>query len=367
VARYYSSVSLAPSELARREFGFGFAKKIDYRHKAFSSQRELSEFLRREAPFFVSYSAALYDLPAAKPMEKKGFKGADLVFDLDNSYLHEKHEHNPLLCTYCLNRVRDDALALVERFLLGDFGFSRGEVSVNYSGSKGYHVHVCGEVARQLSSEARKQLLSFISAKGIDFSRVLRRERFGRGSNAFVLRGPSASSRGWAKKLFEAASLFVERADLEHFKAEGVPPRKASALIENRGRVLEKMREGNWDAVKGLELVWEKLFRKAVALYSVQVDEAVTFDLARLIRLEDSIHGDTGFVARKVALQELAGFKPWEDALSARRGETAWVKPLDDLAFELGGEKYELKKGRICEVSEAAALFLACKKKVEVK
>jgi DNA primase catalytic subunit len=40
-------------------------------------------------------------------MNKKGFLGADLVFDLDTSYEKEKHEHNPILCPYCLDMFVD--------------------------------------------------------------------------------------------------------------------------------------------------------------------------------------------------------------------------------------------------------------------
>jgi len=36
-------------------------KKIVVRHKAFSSEAEMQNYLRREAPFFISYSIACYE------------------------------------------------------------------------------------------------------------------------------------------------------------------------------------------------------------------------------------------------------------------------------------------------------------------
>lgn len=368
IAGYYKRFTPLPSELARREFGFGFTKKINFRHRAFSSASQLQDYLRREVPFFVSYSAALYGLPGVPSIEKKGFGGADLIFDLDNTYLHEKHEHNPLLCHYCLNRVREDTLALIERFLLGDFGFSEKELSVNYSGSKGYHVHLQGDAVRQLSSNARKQLLSYITAFDFDGTRILRREQIGKAKDAFVLRGPSKSSLGWNKKFFDSVYSLIKNSGAEQLRAAGVSSQKANKLIESRELVLRKISEGNWDALRGMEKLWEKLLSQTVERNAVQVDRAVSFDLARLIRLPDSIHGDTGFVARKMRLKELPSFEPWKDALSTPLDAgTEWVRPLESGVLEVGGQSFVISSGKVVELPTTAALFLACKKKAIIR
>ena len=82
---YYSKNKiLAPEEIEKREFGVGTLKdKIKIRHKSFKSEKELWNFLRREAPFYISYSAAYYEFPQNQPMEAKNWLGAELVFDLD--------------------------------------------------------------------------------------------------------------------------------------------------------------------------------------------------------------------------------------------------------------------------------------------
>ncbi|NYZ74855.1 DNA primase catalytic subunit PriS [Candidatus Micrarchaeota archaeon] len=364
---YYGRSQSFPSELVRREFGFGFTKKIDFRHKAFLSQREFAEYVQLEVPLFMSYSAALYEKPAATPMNKKGFLGADLVFDLDTSYEKEKHGHNPILCPYCLERVKQDCIALVERFLVQDFGFSEKELFVNYSGSKGYHIHVNSEAVRQLSAEGRKQLLSYITATDLDLGRILRKEFFAKSKDSFVLRGPSARARGWAKKLFDAAYAFVDKADLPHFKAEGISVQRANKIMENKAFVLERMTEGNWDSLRGMEPVWQKLLRKAVAFHSLEVDKAVTFDLARLIRLENSLHGDTGFIAKKVSLKDLPDFVPQRDALAFSPNESHWIKSKVTGTLEIAEQKFELKEGKITELPENAVVFLLCKQKAELK
>ena len=56
---YYSSATVAPPDIARREFGFGeFDKKISYRHMSFKDVPALARYLVESAPPFVSYSSA---------------------------------------------------------------------------------------------------------------------------------------------------------------------------------------------------------------------------------------------------------------------------------------------------------------------
>lgn len=71
---YYSKHKIcAPEEIGKREFGIGtFDKpKIASRHKAFRSEAELNNYLKLEAPVYISYSAAYYEFPQNQPMEKK--------------------------------------------------------------------------------------------------------------------------------------------------------------------------------------------------------------------------------------------------------------------------------------------------------
>src|SRR3989338_1665701 len=101
---HYARNLRAPPSLEQREFGFGFDKKIDFRHKAFASARDFGSFVEREAPLYMSFSAAYYRFPDAQPMEKKEFLGADLAFDLDAHYDHEGH--NNLQCRHCFEKVK---------------------------------------------------------------------------------------------------------------------------------------------------------------------------------------------------------------------------------------------------------------------
>jgi len=362
-SEYYSKNLPLPAELARREFGFGWDKKIDYRHKAFASPEEFRYFMANEAPLYCSYSTAYYELPAARPMEKKGFLGTDIVFDTDRQYTDEPHKHNSLICPYCLERARQDALRLHEEFVCGDFGFSPAETSVNFSGSKGFHVHIAGAAVRQLSQSARSQLVDYVQADGVELARLVTgmagdKEK-GKRTKAAGMRGPGRDSTGWAKKVFDYSAGFVSRASLDSFKEAGFNAKQAEKIVEEKEFVLKKMGEGNWDAVPGLEKLWKKTVPWTIEKKKVVVDRSVTTDQARLIRLPGSLHGDTGLIAKKCNLKT---FDPLKDAV-AFGSEIVRVRPEEDVVVPLGGEEREIKANASVDVPMAAAILLLCKKK----
>ena len=155
--QFYKTHQVNVPSTSMREFGFGYEKKIDLRHKSFQSQKELQDYFISKVPLYASYSAAFYEYPAARPMGAKNFLKAELIFDLDANQTHEGH--NPVMCPHCQETVRADVIRLLEDFLFPDFGFSKEETTVNFSGSKGYHVHVAMDSLMQLSSTQRDQLV----------------------------------------------------------------------------------------------------------------------------------------------------------------------------------------------------------------
>lgn len=360
---YYSRVCPVPSDLSRREFGAGWVDKIDYRHKAFKDERELRQFLVTEVPLFISYSSAHYEFPDARPMPNKRLLGADLVFDLDAPSQKEEHAHNELLCLHCLEQIKQDALRLKEEFLEGDFGFSSSEVAANFSGQKGFHLHVVGAAVQDLSQDARKQLVGHIAGPAAGSFLVAYKETAwgesdaGAVSKDSVLRGPSETDKGWKGKAFQAAFKAVRSAP---DSLEGLRFRKSKIeeIISRRDFILERLKEGNWDAVKGLERLWTHVL---AGVRGLAVDQAVTFDTSRLMRLPDSLHGSTGFAAKKLARLDSFGV---DDAIVFSKDKVVEVIPREDVSFELAGRSWDLKRARFVEVPECVAVFLLCKNKV---
>ncbi len=361
---YYENNPVKVPYANMREFGFGYEKKIDLRHKAFANSRELQEYFTTNVPLYASYSAAMYEFPAARPMEKKNFIKAELVFDLDADPSHEGH--NPVICNACLESVRADTFRLVEDFLYRDFGFSRKEVSVNFSGSKGFHVHVDAPSALELSSAQRAQIVEYASGSNLDFSRFFSQARHVlAGRSVQALSGPNANSSGWAKKLYDSAmrtlSLPAEQLAIRLHSA-GYTKKQAEFIAKNSQYVIGQLSAGRWSALEKPSLLVEEVGRQARIGNSVRLDRSVTIDQSRLIRIPQTLHGDTGFVAK--ALDYFERFDPSKQAVAFQGNNAVQrVIPLEDCGFEFDGTAYALARERLHEVPLPVAVLLVCKKK----
>ena len=86
---HYAHVHLAaPVKIEQREWGFGgWDKKIEVRHFKFADAKSWQHYLAANAPLYCSYSVAYYKEPDGRPIEKKGWLGAEVVFDLDADHL----------------------------------------------------------------------------------------------------------------------------------------------------------------------------------------------------------------------------------------------------------------------------------------
>ncbi|OIO26466.1 hypothetical protein AUJ15_01240 [Candidatus Micrarchaeota archaeon CG1_02_55_41] len=333
----------APPRCGEREFGVGYEKKIDLRHLHFRDEAALKDYFREEAPLYASYSIAYYDLPAARPMKNKGFTGADLAFDFDVARIGE-HAHNPLICRPCLEAILRDALLLKEEFLEADFGFSSKEIALNYSGNKGYHVHVRGDEVRELDGNARRQLLQYVRGPEVA---PLTEARHG---TRKLLHGPGRGQTGWNAKFLHAAQEAVRNASEESLK--GLLPKKVrEQLLADKEGMVNALEEGRWEL--RLRPLWEQAFQDLKREKGLEPDAQVSLDLARLIRLPDSLHGSTGLLAKTI---DRPDFDPFKHALAFSTGKRESAELLRRVEFEFAGQEWALE-GRVL-VPEAIAVFL---------
>ncbi|MDD1746849.1 MAG: DNA primase catalytic subunit PriS, partial [Methanomassiliicoccales archaeon] len=92
-----------------------------------------------------------------------------------------------------------------------------------------------------------------------------------------------------------------------------------------------------------------------------EVDEPVTSDIKRLIRLPYSLHGKTGLRVQKMTRDELDDFDPLRDAVPGTLGDAPIkLKMVKRTDVRLRGERFSLE-GEV-EVPEFAALFLLCRR-----
>ncbi len=155
-----------PPQLTKREWGFIFFDELPEvvmrRHKAFSGESDAFEYIRGMVPAHVYHSAAYYRFPGAATMKEKQWQGADLIFDLDADHLPQK----PRSYAEMLSNVKAETLKLLD-FLLEDFGFSENNISIAFSGGRGYHIHVRDPRVLSLESPERREIVDYLSGTGL--------------------------------------------------------------------------------------------------------------------------------------------------------------------------------------------------------
>ena len=388
---FYASDTFFPPSISRfseREIGFFLLKnKIMIRHKLFQTIEDLTSFFKNNVPSDVYRSCAYYEYPDAE-MAEKGWIGSDLVFDIDADHIsnscdkiHDKWfclicdfqgkgitpKECPLCrgkkftnktwpCESCLDSAKEETKKLIS-FLELDFGFSKTEIHVFFSGHRGYHVHVENDAVKTLDTLARKEITDFITGLGVT---LLNNKK----TNSYP--DSNVDSHGWQKRLSTGLQNFILSAKKEDLKKAGIK-RNHDAILNNKEKILNRcISEGRWDSIKGLSTkTWEKLFQHIKTIESSQIDTVVTTDIHRLIRMNNTLHGKTGFKKIEFPLNRLDSFDPFKEAVAFNGGNVK-VCVSDVPLFRIGENMFGPYKDQKVELSTAAAVLLICKERAEL-
>jgi len=116
--------------------------------------------------------------------------------------------------------------------------------------------------------------------------------------------------------------------------------------------------------VKGFEESIQKQLDKMKANITSQIDQGVTLDVSRLIRLPSTIHGGSSLLCDYVGLNKLEDYNPFNDAVVFGNEDTK-IKLLEDVEeITLKEQSFGgFKKEQEVTVPEFVALFLIAKKK----
>ncbi|MBO3802713.1 MAG: hypothetical protein JTT11_02365 [Candidatus Brockarchaeota archaeon] len=381
-SRYYSSLKSlwVPEEIEKREFGFFLGKeKAMVRHRSFDSAEKLLGFLAKEAPFDVYYSIATYDSPQ-EAMSEKGWRGADVVFDIDADHLGRqcREEHDMWVCLACgkegkggkpascpecekkdfheVNWVCGKCLEVAKlevykllEVLEEDFGIGDENVEVYFSGHRGYHVHVQGRLS-SIDQAARKELVDYLTGTGLDLGLV------GLGAKS-----PGRLVTGWGTRI--ARSLY------EIVNEKGIGEKHAgdkNLEAKRKRRILEGLMANDVEALSKnvSKKDFESLVSLAIEKVSVKVDPVVTTDVHRLFRLPETINSKTGLLKRRVPLESLSSFDPLEDAV-VLKGDPVKVSVKRAPRFSLSGGTYGPYANESATVPREVAVLLLCKEAAE--
>lgn len=365
------------------------------RHMGFGDEEELVSFLRSSVPRDAYVSCACYESPKSE-MEKKGWLGADLVFDIDADHIsttcnkaHDewvcgncglkgtgvipekcpacgsgRFEGNTWPCPVCLASAKAETVRLLD-MLATDFGFSQKEIHVFFSGHRGYHVHVESDAVKTLDSVARKEIVDYLQGLGLSDSSTDNKPS----SHKAVGNGRILNSYGigWRRRIALGIRDLLSTSDNRGLLGLGLDGSAARVLLLRKDAILE-----NWEKTGGLRHIkgvgsetWKRLVELSVKAQSAEIDTVVTTDIHRLIRLPDTLHGRTGFKKTEFPVSDISGFDPFERAIAFKGGSaTVFVSSVPE--FRLEGETFGPFRNEKMELPTAAALLLVCKGRAEV-
>lgn len=376
-----------PERVARREFGFKLFGRGIVRHLSFSSIEELLLYLKDRAPSDCYYSSAFYLNPEAS-MDRKGWLGAELVFDIDADHIAtsckqshdswrciecrcegvgdapevcpncggERFEESVWFCEECLEAARREVIKLVD-ILVSEFGFAEEVIHVYFSGHRGFHVHVTDEDAEKLDQNARREIVDYLRGVGFEYSLYFSRVDL------------ESEMSGWGDRVLKGLYRLLSKASVEQLIGIGLSRRVAEALVEDREDILRKVLDGRLEGiVRGLgPRGLEKLVDVAVSSEAVEVDTVVTLDTHRLIRLPGSLHGKTGFLKDRVGLDRLEVYDPLSEALpflDVNIEVDLYVE--NSPRFRIGEEVYGPFKDERVSLPVQPALLLLCKGRARI-
>ncbi len=356
---YRRATPWLPSDFPLREFAAQPWRGQGYiRHLSFQTVSAVKRFLEERAPKHFYYSSARYDQPGVDDMDAKGWRSADIVFDIDADHIPQCSDRvvkleTPLGETSFIDEKCIELAGLhayvVYSILVDELGFQRQGIRVEFSGHRGFHVTVylrdSDEEARA-GQDYRRELVNYVAGVGAGEETLepWRGLRLRRGRPQPV--PPLVSHAGFRGRVARiAAMLAASRGDREVAAVFlSRDPREAAARYASlRDRV-------------------DEYVKAALELARPEVDAQVTVDTKRLIRAPNSINGKTMLLVAPVEPERLRGFRagPW---LSPFQGDDpVRVEALVDTPpLTVLGHRLRLRRGDRPRLPAPVALYLVAK------
>ncbi|WP_254863176.1 DNA primase small subunit PriS [Halovivax gelatinilyticus] len=372
---YYRRAEITPPpDATDREWGYipwtdGPDTRM-VRHRSLLDLGDIESFLARERPRHVYFSAGRYDLPGAGSMSEKGWRDSDLIFDLDADHLpgvtlgEDSYAEMLAKCKDALYRLLD--------FLDDDFGFD--DLEIVFSGGRGYHVHVRDERVRHLDREHRREIVDYVRGIGLEYDELIETETVaGLGRKTPTERRMLTTSGGWGERvhdrfvdyLDELLAMDEEAALTELQSFDGIGEGKAKAALNAAKNNREAIEDGNVTVHTAVSQLAERFVDRTVEAENAPIDEPVTTDTNRLIRLPGSLHGGSALAVRRIDRADLESFEPLVDAVPETfTGHDIRVTVSRGGEIELGGDTFTVTDGDQ-SLPEYVALFLMARGRAE--
>lgn len=379
--KYYRvNTPIMPDRFTRREYGFMFFdKSFVQRHMSFRNPDELHRFMEGQVPAHSYYSTSYYRKPNAPTMDEKEWMGAELIFDLDADHLDGAKE---MTYSEMMVQIRGEMMRLVDGFLMNDLGFDENQIHITFSGGRGYHAHVRTPDVMTLGTHERRELVDYITCAGMNIDWIFpikpvvssrMQTTTGTRTNVSEVRLiPGPESGGWKKRMrdglkdvvdvlcdYDIAEIKKEYPSLKKTEGKSIQKVKTN-LKEKRSSLFTMNTMAILDTYSQNMLI--KIMKEDVAKrLSGEVDEPVTADIKRLIRLPGSIHGKSGLRVTPITRDELTDFDPLQMAIPKEYSDDpVKITMRRDMKLDMKGQHFNLSGET--EVPEWAAIFLIGRK-----
>lgn len=365
-----------PPSFNEREWGFIPIKRQTvgnmWRHLSFQSLEEIESFFLKNTPLHLYYSSAYYEHPDIKKMDEKGWKGADLIFDIDMDIKNDSDYRKMLLL------AKDEVVKLYD-ILRGDFGLN--DIQIVFSGGRGYHIHVRDKSVLGLKSRERREIIDYLSASSLDIDNILKRRE--------VVGGTYGAEKGyyyemvdssWGERVWSRVTDFLD--EIINMTEDDAIKKIRELKIGKRDSFVKDLSRKDaleiYQMLKGSNIVelmrrdrkittdkfTKNLMRRVVEnelnmlpLNKINTDEPVTTDIKRLIRLPGSLHGGTSLQVKPV--DNIDDFDPLNDAIVFSEEYKKIISKVD-IDISMKDNTYNIKKGEN-NAPEFVCLFLICR------
>ena len=365
---YKDNPVIVPNSVEQREFAYiffdrGYPDDIRMRrHMGFGSGDELHAYMRNLVPAHAYYGVAYYEHPDAPIMAGKGWTGADLIFDLDADHVM-RGSYAAMLA-----RIKEELISLLD-VMRGELGISIDDRSADivFSGGRGYHLHIKDLAFRGWTSRERRELVDYICGIGISPTAMLRQD---------------GRRRGWPQRyqdllngyLTHLSEMEEKEAVHELMSLKGIGKITASRFLSETPFLQETLahdpslvlvRDQTISSVIHALMEKDTPFYRQIREAGIQVDEPVTIDTRRLIRLPGSLHAKSGFRVTPLTSREIEDFDPLIDAVCFSDDRDIIIDVSAEYDISLLDTSYHLDTG-VHRVPEAVAVFMCCRGMAEI-
>ncbi len=308
-----------PEDINHREIGYGYLRKVDNRNISFESEKEYLIWVLKYSPFHLYKSLSYMEYPhmAGGASQKRIFK-REMAFDIDVHKTEKCRHDESWICDVCLEEAKNQTYILIDEFLIPDFGLSKNDLKIVFSGNRGYHIYIkpqnegIKDIIEHWNRYQRRYFIEYILGKNLNLGHM---------------------GSGWKRRLLK--QFEKSRIGIKQFEK-----------TQNWKNIIEKRK--NKDKIYSI-IDYTK--------NRLELDEKVMEDDIRLLRVIGSLHGYTGFMVKEIRYNSLNDFNPLNHSIFSQFNKKFYsvkiTQKIDDLTIR--GETYNHENK---EIPASFLLFL---------